>query len=462
MPALLRSLIPNRGDDETALGLAHFRSPAPALANLLDHACGEFQTLPRQFPVRHPVRAVRLRPEPPELVLLIGFEIAFEPFDVAVPFEGEDVGGEAVEEEAVVADHHRAAGEILERVLEGAQGLDVEVVGRLVEQEDVAALLEHLGHVDPVALAAGELADLLLLVLALEVEGADIGAGADLVLAEAEHVAAARDLLPDVLAGVEVVAGLVDIAQANRLADPDRAGIGLLLAADELEQRRLAGAIGADDSDDPSRWEAEGQVVEQQFVAIGLGEAVGLDHGAAEALGDLDEDLRLAGRAVLLRLDQFVERLDAGLGLGLARLGRAADPFELLLDRLLLALLLALFLLQPLGFLLQVSGIIGFVDVVAAAIELEHPVHDMVEEVAVVGDEDDVARIVDEMLLEPLHALGVEMVGRLVEQDDVGLLEQQAGERHAPLLAARKIVDPRIAGRTAEGVHRDLELVVER
>jgi hypothetical protein len=52
---------------------------------------------------------------------------------------------------------------------------------------------------DAVALAARELADLLLLVLALEVEGADIGAGADLVLAEEEDVGAARNLLPDIL-----------------------------------------------------------------------------------------------------------------------------------------------------------------------------------------------------------------------------------------------------------------------
>jgi hypothetical protein len=58
----------------------------------------------------------------------------------------------------------------------------------------------------------------------------------------------------------------------------------------------------------------------------------------------------------------------------------SADPFELVVDRLLLARLLALLLLQPLGFLLQIAGIIGFIDVITAAIELEHPVHDIVEE----------------------------------------------------------------------------------
>src|SRR4029079_7967999 len=135
------------------------------------------------------------------------------------------------------------------------------------------------------------------------------------------------------------------------------------------------------------------------------------------------------------------EGADTGLGLGLAGLGRAADPFELVVDRLLLALLLALLLRQSLGFLLQIAGIVGFIDVVAAAIELEHPVHDIVEEVAVVGDEDDIAGIVDKMFFKPLHALGVEMVGRLVEQQYVGFLEQQAGQRDASLLAARQVLD---------------------
>ncbi len=77
------------------------------------------------------------------------------------------------------------------------------------------------------------------------------------------------------------------------------------------------------------------------------------------------------------------------------------------------------------------------------------------------GDEDDVAGIIDEMLLQPLHALGVEVVGRFVEQQDIRLLQQQPGQRDAALLAAGEVVDAGVAGRAAQRVHRDLELVVE-
>ena len=128
-------------------------------------------------------------------------------------FEGQDVGAEAVEEEAVVGDDDGAAGEVLERVFQRPQGFDVEVVGGFVEQEDVAAGLQELGHVDAVALAAGQEADLLLLVAALEVEGAAVGAGVHRGGAELDDLGAAGDLLPDGVAGGEGVAGLVDVAE---------------------------------------------------------------------------------------------------------------------------------------------------------------------------------------------------------------------------------------------------------
>src|SRR3954454_12425116 len=102
------------------------------------------------------MRIGSVRPESPYLIGLVFLEIALEPLDMAVALEGEDVGGEAVEEHAVMRDDHGAAGEVLQRILERAERLGVEVVGRLVEEKDVGAGLEQLGEVDAVALAAGE------------------------------------------------------------------------------------------------------------------------------------------------------------------------------------------------------------------------------------------------------------------------------------------------------------------
>ena len=179
----------------------------------------------------------------------------------------------------------------VEGVFERAQGLDVEVVGRLVEEEDVAAGAQQLGEVDAVALAAGEQADLLLLVGALEVEGAAVGAGCSSRRAELDDVEAAGDFLPDGLAGIERVAGLVDVGELDRLAEGDGAGVGLLLAGEHAEQRGLAGAVRADDADDAAGGQREGQVVDQLAVAVVLSQVLDVDDVVAEARAVRDDDL---------------------------------------------------------------------------------------------------------------------------------------------------------------------------
>jgi pimeloyl-ACP methyl ester carboxylesterase len=110
------------------------------------------------------VRAGGLGAEALDLVLLVGLEVALEPEPVRAALPGQDVGRDPVQEPAVVAGDHRAAGELQQRVLQAGQGIDVEVVGRLVQQQQVAALLEGEGQVHPVALAARHDAGRLLLV----------------------------------------------------------------------------------------------------------------------------------------------------------------------------------------------------------------------------------------------------------------------------------------------------------
>ena len=145
---------------------------------------------------------------------------------------------DAVEEPPVVRDHDRAAGEVEERVLERAQGVHVEVVGRLVEEEDVAARAQELREMDAVPLAAREVLDELLLVAAAEVEPRDVLARVDLALAELDHVLVAGDLLPHRVLPVQGAPRLVDVGELDRLAHLERAAVHLDLAGDHGRQAR--------------------------------------------------------------------------------------------------------------------------------------------------------------------------------------------------------------------------------
>ena len=77
------------------------------------------------------------------------------------------------------------------------------------------------------------------------------------------------------------------------------------------------------------------------------------------------------------------------------------------------------------------------------------------------GDGEDGARVAGEVLLEPEHALGVEVVGGLVEEQQVRLLEQELAECDAAALTTGEQGDVGFRRRAAEGVHGLLELGIE-
>ena len=103
------------------------------------------------------------------VLLVLGVGTLEEEY-LAIALVGKDVGADTVQEPTVVTDYHSTASKGLETFLQGTEGVDVNIVGGLVEQEHIAFLLQCHGQVQTVALTAGEHAALLLLVGTGEVE----------------------------------------------------------------------------------------------------------------------------------------------------------------------------------------------------------------------------------------------------------------------------------------------------
>src|SRR5262249_16934342 len=153
-----------------------FALPTPSILPL--------HLLMRQLLVSNPMRLVGFRSEPDLALMFVGLIVAFVPDSFAVALKRENVRRDAVKEPTVVADDDGTAAEVEQRFFEGAQRVDVEVVGRLVEQQEIAAAAQQLRQMDAVAFAAGAFGDLALLVGAFEVEPAHVGARADFLFAE--------------------------------------------------------------------------------------------------------------------------------------------------------------------------------------------------------------------------------------------------------------------------------------
>ena len=171
-------------------------------------------------------------------------------------------------------------------------------------------------------------ADELLLVRAPEVEAGHVGPRRDLALADLDELDAVGDLLEHGPVRAQLVAALVHVAELHGVADLMRPGVGRLLADEHPEQRRLAGAVGADDADDAGPRQRERQVLDEQPVAVPLAQVLDLDDGVAQARTGRNGDLELAGAAlVVLRLgEQLLVGAEAGLALGLPRPGPTGGP----------------------------------------------------------------------------------------------------------------------------------------
>ncbi len=238
------------------------------------------------------------------------------------------------------------------------------------------------------------------------------------------------DVRRGVLIAVEVVLGVV--AGEHPVAEASRAGVRRELAGRDLEEGALAGAVRADDGDALASQHLSVEPAVDRDRAVGLRHGLEAQHLPARArrlgeaeehrvsmLADLDglhplEHLALAlglGRLGVLRAEALDERLELGaprlLALGLGRQAR-----------------LVLFPQSP------VLVVVAHPAAHALRLEREHPLDLSVQEEAVVGDEQERLPRAAEEVLEPGERGGVEVVRGLVEEKEVGILEEEAREGH--------------------------------
>ena len=375
--------------------------------------------------------------------------------DAAI-FDRQQPPRDRVEQRAVVGDEQDRARKGLERGFERLARLEVEMVRRLVQHEEVCPRCDDDRERQAPALAARQRDDRLLVVVPareekppeqrLRLRAAQTGAGHCGV----EHRAAFVEL------------GLVlrEVRRNDAVPQPHAAGGRRQPAQNRLEQRRLAGPVRADERHVLAALDRERALVDERFVARGHDEPLRDDNVASgpRRLQELEPERPAApiGRLDAIRLDA-VELLE--LRLGLPRLRRLVaealdEPFEPG-DLLRLALRLLLLVNRP-GRLLEPPHVPrAGKERRASLVELEHCRRDGLQEPAVVRDEDNGGVDCSEHLLQPLERLDVEVVGRLVEQEQIRLRGQRARQRRARQLAAREGVQrpPEVGVRESEAAH---------
>ena len=233
---------------------------------------------------------------------------------------------------------------------------------------------------------------------------------------------------------------LREIADREFFRPCDSAGERLQLVGQQLDQRRLAVAVGAEQGDAVVGVDAQRDAIEHRLFRIVADRDVidGDDRRRQHLLRRRERDFtHVLGHQRGDRLHPF-QHFHAGLRLaGLGSLGLEAVD-EGLQPLALVGLALGVLGVQHLarGALFLERGIAALVERQLAPIEMQDLVDRGVEQVAVMADHDHGAGIVGQMVFQPQRAFEIEIVGRLVQQQQVWRREQRRRQRHSHAPAA--------------------------
>ena len=177
-----------------------------------------------------------------------------------------------------MTDDNRTSRKGLQTFLQGAQRIHVDIVGRLIEKQYVAFLLQRQGQLQAVALTTRKHTAELALIGSREVESRDIGSCVHITSAKTQGLVALRDDFVNRLLRIDVLVLLVHIGKLHGLTHLEVAAVGLLQSHDEAEEGSLSGSVRTDDTHDAVRRKHEVEVIEEHLLSESLLYVLSLDH----------------------------------------------------------------------------------------------------------------------------------------------------------------------------------------
>ena len=232
--------------------------------------------------------------------------------------------------------HDHATPEILEEILQNTQGLNVEIIGRLVQQQHIRCLNQHSTQGQASAFATRELAKGAVLLGRRKQEALQQLRSGDLLTTEINSTGRLFDEINHLsLQPFPFHKGfgvLVEIAHMDRFAQSQAALGGIATPCDQIQDTGFSASIGTDDPHAILRTEAVGEILEKRSAfrtAVGGDtESFSFDDLLADATADTGHCKRGLDLGRFL-LSHGLDSLQPCLLLGAARLGALAEPGQL-------------------------------------------------------------------------------------------------------------------------------------
>src|SRR5262249_31456172 len=162
----------------------------------------------------------------------------FDPFAIAI--RSDRRGDDTIEEIAVMADQDHRALVVAEHLFEHVEGFEIEIVGRLVQHQQVRPLRQRPRQHQPAALATGERLERRAPLLAGEQKFLHVADDMPWLAADHDVIPApAGQCFRKARSGIEAFAMLIERGHLDIGAEPDAAAIGLICSGQQVDQGGL-------------------------------------------------------------------------------------------------------------------------------------------------------------------------------------------------------------------------------
>jgi len=348
-------------------------------------------------------------------------------------------GSQLVDEVPVMGNEDDAAPVMAQGFEQHFLGLEIKVIGRFVQQQQIGRPQQQNGQGQAVFFAPGQDRHRFLHIVPGKQEGAKD------VPHPRHHVEGRRirDLLQHGgfrIQGPGLILG--KIGQLQIMALPPRTPARRLGCRQQAHQGRFAGAVGTDQGQPLAPLHGQVHVLQHAQGPVAMLDPLQGQNLPATGgrIGEAESD----GLALRRHLDafDFFQLLDAALNLrrAIGLIAEAADESLDTGDFLVLTLAG-----RPQGSHArfpgnQVLAVVARILGKAAVPQFDNAPNHAIEEEPIMGHQDHGEGIVDQVFFQPVAGRQVEMVGRLIEQQQIGPAQQQFGQGDAHLPTTGKML----------------------
>ena len=344
-----------------------------------------------------------------------------------------------IHEITVVADHDDTTREVLQVLLEDLECHDVEVIGWLIEHQEVGVTHEHGAEVELTTLTTAELIDIVMLLFGGEQEILQELRGSHPTTTHVNVVSNIGDNVNHLLLFIEMQSFLREISEAYGIANDDMSLVRLYLTQQHLDECRFTCAVIAHDTHLLEAGEVIVEVLEQHELIKAFRDVLTLEDLTADIdIRSLQTQLALF-QALLGNFLKLVERILTILRLMTTSLRHATHPLQFRAIEVIGTSDLCTTGIDTLLTFLQVVGVVATIGIELTVIELQDAVAYTIEEITVVCDHEQGFVATLQESLQPLDHLQVEMVCGLIEDEQVWFGDQDICQCHTFLLSSREL-----------------------